>query len=180
MDSTSAFLTQTVNQAPLNVTAVDKTKVYGAVDPTLTYTVTGLQNNDPTSVVTGVTLATTTGAAATAGTHAITASGGIAANYVISDVSGTLTVAKAAALTARADDKAKAYGAGDPALTYSVTGTLYYGDGPGVVRRRVALDGDRHRHHGRWGAPHHRQRRAPPPTTPSPTPAEPSPSPRRT
>ncbi len=131
VDSTSAFLTQTVNQAPLNVTAVDKTKVYGAADPTLTYTVTGLQNNDPTSVVTGVSLSTATGAAATAGTHTITATGGEATNYAITDANGTLTVSQAA-LTVTADDKAKVYGGADPALTYTL-GTLFYNDPTSVV-----------------------------------------------
>ena len=48
-------------------------------------------------MISGVTLSTATGAAATAGTHTITASGGTAANYAITDVNGTLTVAQAAA-----------------------------------------------------------------------------------
>ena len=63
-------------------------------DPTLTYTVTGLLNGDAPSVISGVTLSTTTGAAATAGTHPIVTTGGAAANYAISDVNGTLTVTK--------------------------------------------------------------------------------------
>ena len=43
-------------------------------------------------MISGVSLSTTTGAAATAGTHTIIASGGTAANYAITDVNGTLTV----------------------------------------------------------------------------------------
>ena len=62
-------------------------------DPALTYTPSGtLYYGDTYSVISGVVLATATGAAATAGTHAITASGGTAANYAIADVNGTLTV----------------------------------------------------------------------------------------
>jgi secreted PhoX family phosphatase len=82
-----------VAQALLTVSANNVSKVYGAADPTLTYAVTGtFYNGDGPSVVSGVALSTTTGAAATAGTHPITASGGTAANYAITFVPGTLTV----------------------------------------------------------------------------------------
>ena len=123
---------QTITQAPLTITADDKSKVYGAADPTLTFSVTGLVNGDDPSVITGVTLATTTGAAATAGTHTITATGGTAANYAITDVNGTLTVSQAT-LTVTADNKTKVYGAADPILTYTPSGTLYYGDAYSVI-----------------------------------------------
>src|SRR5439155_1109598 len=114
------------------VTADDQGKVYGDTDPTLTYTVTGtFYYGDGPSVVSGVSLSTDTGAGATAGTHTITVSSGNADNYNVIDANGTLTVAKAATLTA--DDQSKVYGDTDPTLTYSVTGTFYYGDGPSVV-----------------------------------------------
>ena len=87
----------------LTITADDRAKVYGAADPTLAYSVTGLVNGDAKSVVGGVRLSTATGAAASAGTHPITVSGGTAANYAITDVEGTLTVAKAP-LTVAADN----------------------------------------------------------------------------
>ena len=121
--------------AALSVTADDKAKTYGAADPSLTYTVGGtLHYTDTASVVSGVLLSTNTGATATAGTHTITATGGTASNYnVAAPVAGTLTVAKAAALTVTADDKAKTYGAADPSLTYTVGGTLYYTDTAAVV-----------------------------------------------
>ena len=83
-------------------------------------------------MISGVSLSTTTGAAATAGTHTITASGGTAANYAITDVNGTLTVSQAA-LTVTADNKSKVYGATDPTLTYTASGTLYYGDTYAVI-----------------------------------------------
>src|SRR6185503_19457956 len=113
------------------VTADNKSKVYGAADPALTKTVTGLQYADDASVVSGTILNTTTGAAATFGTHAITISGSVASNYNITEVPGTLTVSKAA-LTVTADDKSKVYGAADPALSSSVTG-LQYADDASVV-----------------------------------------------
>src|SRR5206468_2056843 len=92
-----------------------------------------LYYGDTYSVITGVTLSTTTGAAATAGTHTIVASGGTAANYNVSDVNGTLTVSKAAALTVTADPQSKVYGDADPSLTYTPSGTLYYGDTYSVI-----------------------------------------------
>ena len=123
-----ASATLTVNPAPLTITANNQSKVYGASDPALTYTVVGtFYNGDGPSLVNGVTLTTATGAAATAGTHAITASGGTAANYAISDVNGTLTVSQAP-LTVTANNQSKVYGAAEPSLSYTASGTLYYGD----------------------------------------------------
>jgi RHS repeat-associated protein len=121
-----------VSKATVTVKGDDKAKNYGGADPTLTYTVTGLLNGDAKSVVTGITLSTTTGAAATAGTHTILVTGGTAANYTVIDANGTLTVSKAP-LTVTADDKNKQLGAPDPTLTYTVTGTLFYGDGSSIV-----------------------------------------------
>ena len=128
----SAIISQMVTPAPLTITADDKSNVYGAAEPALTYTVTGLANGDTPSIISGVTLSTTTGAAATAGTHAITATGGTAANYAITDVNGTLTVSKAP-LTVTADNKSKVFGAADPTLTFTPGGSLYYGDSYSVI-----------------------------------------------
>ena len=168
----------TVSKAPLTVTADDKSKVYGAADPTLTYSASGtLYYTDTYAVISGVTLATATGAAATAGTHAITAAGGTAANYVITDAPGTLTVSKAAALTVTADDKSKVYGGADPTLTYTVTGTFYYDDGPGVVSGvTLATATGRRPRPARTLSPPPAARR---PTTPSLTPMARSRCPRR-
>ena len=69
----------------------------------------GLKYSDTGSVVSGLALSAPTGAAASAGTHTITASGGSAANYDITTNNGMLTVGKAA-LTIVADDKSKVYG----------------------------------------------------------------------
>jgi gliding motility-associated-like protein len=123
-----------VTKATLTVTANSKSKIYGASEPVLDYTVTGtLFNGDAYSVVTGVTLSTATGASASFGTHTITASGGSAENYDLDHVNGTLTVSKAAALTVTANDKVKVYGATDPVLDYTATGTLYYTDTYSVI-----------------------------------------------
>ena len=85
--------TLTVSKAPLTVTADNKTVVVGGAVPTLTFSPGGtLYYGDSYSVISGVVLSTTTGAAAAVGTYPITASGGTAANYTIIDVAGSLTV----------------------------------------------------------------------------------------
>ena len=113
-----------VSKADMTITADNQKKVYGAADPALTATYSGLQYTDTAAVVTGFGMSTETGAAATFGQHVITASGGTALNYAIIDVNGTLDVAKAA-LTITADNQAKVYGATDPALTASYSGFAY-------------------------------------------------------
>ena len=121
----------TVDKAALTITADDKTKVYGATDPTLTASYGTFYYDDTSAVVSGLGLSTATGSSATAGTHTITAANATADNYQISYTTGILTVDKAA-LTITADDKAKVYGAADPTLTASY-GTLFYGDTSAVI-----------------------------------------------
>jgi gliding motility-associated-like protein len=133
-DLTRVNGTLTVSKASLTVTANDKAIVYGAADPVLDYTPSGsLYYSDNYSVITGVNLATATGASATFGTHAISSSGGSSSNYNIINVNGTLIVTKAAALTVTANNKSKVYGAADPILDYTPGGTLYYGDTYSVI-----------------------------------------------
>ena len=124
--------TLTIAQASLQVVAQDASKVYGDPEPTLSYAVVGtLYFDDEDDVVTGVTLDTVTGADATAGAHAINASGGAATNYAITHVPGTLTVAQRP-VTVTAYDVWKVYAepaAADPPLTWGLTaGTLAYAD----------------------------------------------------
>jgi len=119
--------TLSVSAAALTITAQDRTKVYGAIDPMLGYTVSGagLRYAD---AMTG-SLSAPTGASATAGTHQISL-GTLAAdsNYVVTYVPGTLSVS-AAPLTVTAIDQIKTYGDADPLLTYSIGGAgLSYGD----------------------------------------------------
>jgi filamentous hemagglutinin family protein len=120
-----------ITPATLTVTADHQSKTYGGTDPTLTYTPSGtLYYGDAYSVITGVSLSTDTLAAATAGNHVITATGGIANNYNVIDVNGTLTVATAP-LTITASNQSKTYGTalslGTSAFTIT-SGTLYNGD----------------------------------------------------
>ena len=109
----------TVTKDSLTITANNQTMVYGGADPILSYTVSGtLYYGDTYSVISGVVLSTVTGSAATVGTHPITASGGTAVNYVISDVPGVLMVTQAA-LTAGALTPP-----GTPAVSTFVNSTL--------------------------------------------------------
>ncbi|MDI1247445.1 MAG: MBG domain-containing protein, partial [Lacunisphaera sp.] len=115
-----------VTPKALTITADNQAKVYGAADPTLTATYTGLVNTDDASVVSGLSLSTATGALATAGSHAITAGAATSSNYTITFGDGTLTVTPAT-LAVTANTQTKLYGNADPALTYGV-GTLQYAD----------------------------------------------------
>ncbi|MDN3706356.1 BspA family leucine-rich repeat surface protein [Myroides ceti] len=108
----------TITKARLDIVADAKTKVYGTADPTLTYTVTGLENGDTTAIITGNL---TRAAGEAVGTYAIDQGTLDAANYTINYTGADLTITKAT-LNIVADAKTKAYGTADPALTYTVTG----------------------------------------------------------
>jgi hypothetical protein len=131
----------TVAKAPLTVTAVNKSKVYGAGVPNLTYTITGFVNGDTVKVVSGAPKLTTCATTSSGvGTYPITVAKGTlsAANYNFSNlVNGKLTVTKAQ-LTVTAVNKTKTQGAANPALTYTITGFVN-GDKPTVVQGKPAL-----------------------------------------
>jgi uncharacterized protein (TIGR03437 family) len=114
----------TVNKAVLTVTAANKTKTYGAVNPELTATITGFVNEETASVVTGnADLNTTATASSGVGEYPITAARGTlaAANYDFTFVAAKLTIGQAA-LTITAEAKSRTYGAANPALTATITG----------------------------------------------------------
>ena len=115
--------TLTVTRASLTITAASQSKVYGAANPTLTATGTGLVSGDTlASLPTRPTLLTTATTASGVGTYTITASGpALDGNYSVSYVNGTLTVSRAS-LTITAASKSKVYGAANPTLTATGTG----------------------------------------------------------
>ena len=83
----------TITQAPVVITAVNKTKSIGAVNPALTFTSTGLKNSETSSVfTTQPTLSTTAVTGSPAGNYPITASGAVATNYSFTYVSGVMSV----------------------------------------------------------------------------------------
>ena len=109
----------TITPKTISVTADPKAKTYGAADPELTYTVTGLVGED---AVTGG-LAREPGE--NIGAYAIT-QGTLDAgdNYVIDYTGADLTVAEKV-LNIIAHPQSKFYGENDPALTYTVEGLEY-------------------------------------------------------
>jgi hypothetical protein len=111
-----------ITKALLTVKADAKTKVYGAADPVLTFTATGLQFSDTTVTVLTGALARAAGETVAGGPYAIT-QGTLAANgnYTISFTGSTLAITKAV-LTVTADAKTKVYGAADPAFTATDAG----------------------------------------------------------
>jgi hypothetical protein len=127
--STSSNLSQVVNKAVITITATNATKIYGAALPSFTYTTSGWQNGDTSALITGTPSLTT---ACTAASHVsaspctITAAVGTLnalSNYTYSYVNGQMTITPAA-LTITADNKARAYGVANPALTFTPTGLV--------------------------------------------------------
>ncbi|MFQ6603639.1 beta strand repeat-containing protein, partial [Flavobacterium sp. C3NV] len=79
----------TITKALLTITADDKTKVYGATNPTLTASYLGFVNGDTaTNLTTAPTISTTALDASPVGTYAITASGAVSDNYDFTYVNG--------------------------------------------------------------------------------------------
>jgi large repetitive protein len=117
--------TLAITPATLSITAQAKTKTYGATDPSLTFTVSGLQFTDTqTAVLTGAL--TRAGGETVAGSPYAIMQGTLAANgnYTISFTASTLAITPASlAITAQA--RTKTYGATDPALTFTVSGLQF-------------------------------------------------------
>jgi hypothetical protein len=126
----------TIGPATVFVTADAQTKVYGAADPALTYTASGLQPGDTAAaVLTGVL---TRAGGEDAGSYAI-AQGSLTANsnYTLSFTGSTLTIAPAT-LAVAADSQTKTYGAADPALTYVATGFQFSDTAASVLSGALA------------------------------------------
>ena len=109
--------TLTVNPLGVTVTAVAKNKIYGAVDPSLTYTFApALLGTDAFSG------ALARAAGENVGTYAITqGSLTLGGNYAISYVSADLTIGQAS-LAVTADDVLLGLGADDPVFTFTYNG----------------------------------------------------------
>jgi hypothetical protein len=113
-----------VTPARLTITADNYSAVYGAVNPTLTASFSGLVNGDTaTSLTTPPALSTAEIAASHVGTYAINASGAFDPDYSIAYIDGTLTITPAA-LTISADNQTMTYGGVLPTLTASYSGLV--------------------------------------------------------
>jgi hypothetical protein len=135
--STGGPLEQDVAPALLLVSVDNQSKVYGAALPTLTGSVTGLQNND------NITASFTTSATAASGVGAygivatLNDPNGRLSNYTVTNQPGTLTVTPAT-LTVMANNASKVYGSANPTFTDSLTGFVN-GDTASVVSGAASL-----------------------------------------
>ena len=125
----------TVNKAMLTVTANPASKAYGTANPVFTASYSGFFSTDDfaTSVTGSPALSSTADSTSAPGGYTITASVGSLAStkYSFSFVNGVLTVGKAV-LTITASPASKVYGASDPELLYSVSGSAN-GDSKAVL-----------------------------------------------
>jgi acyl CoA:acetate/3-ketoacid CoA transferase alpha subunit len=112
----------TIIEAPLSVTADARTKIYGALDPALTYTVSGLQFADTSAGVLAGALARAAGESVAGSPYTIT-QGTLTANgnYTVSFTGSTLAITPAP-LSVTADAKSKTYSGADPVFTATYTG----------------------------------------------------------
>jgi hypothetical protein len=119
----------TVQKAMLSLTALNKEKVYGEVNPPLSIQspyysamVDGLRGDDDLIEIDELPVITSVAdETSTVGSYPITFSGGFDDNYDFEFTPGTLTVTKAT-LQLVADNKERQYGDANPELTYSVSG----------------------------------------------------------
>src|SRR5262249_49883466 len=112
-----------ITPRPITVTANDLSKVFGNLDPSLTYTVTG-------GVIASDQLsgAPTRTAGENVGDYAIDPHGVVGSgNYAISYVNGNFQITPRP-ITVTADDLSKVFGNLDPSLTYTVTGGVIASD----------------------------------------------------
>ena len=112
--------TLSIAPAPLVVTAADKSRSYGTVNPELTALVTGIRNGDSISV----SCSTTAEVASPVGSYAIVPSlSGLLDNYAVTANAGVLTVT-GAALVVSVDSQSRTYGQANPVLTGAIAGIV--------------------------------------------------------
>lgn len=123
-----------ISPAELTVTADHQTKVYGDLDPLLTYSVQGLRHGDSASAVVAGSLDRQSGENVRDGGYAITQGNVVlsSGNYSMVFKEGNLQVTPAP-LDVHADSKTKVLGAADPQLTYQVSG-LKNGDTAAIAQ----------------------------------------------
>jgi gliding motility-associated-like protein len=128
--------TLAITKATLTAKADDKSRMYGQINPTFTITYTGFLNGDNAASITEPLASTTAITASSVGAYSIALSGGTSTNYSLTLQTGTLTIVQAT-LTAKADDKSRAYGQTNPTFTISYTGFVN-GDNVASITQPVA------------------------------------------
>ncbi|RYY29747.1 MAG: T9SS type B sorting domain-containing protein, partial [Sphingobacteriaceae bacterium] len=135
-----------VNKASLTITAEDKTKTYGDVNPPLTYTYTGFVNGETDAVLTTKPQINTTATATSAnGNYPITASGAGSSDYNFTYVNGVLTVGQSGNVITFNAIPNKTYGDADFRLNATASSGLevhYTSSNPAVAT--VDLGGNVH------------------------------------
>ena len=121
-----------VGTATLTITANNRSRNYGELNPLLTATFSGFVNGDEVSSLSSPPVLTTTAnAASPLGVYPIIVSGASSPNYTINYIAGTLTVGRPI-LTITADDQVKYQGDPNPTLTISYAGFVN-GDSKSVL-----------------------------------------------
>jgi len=124
----------------LLVTANNQSRLYGATNPVLTYTISGFVGTDTVAVVNGTPgLSTTADTNSPVGNYVITATNInlSASNYVFAFSNSTLTITKAP-LGVTANAASRLYGATNPVFTASYTGFVN-NEGTGVLTGSPSL-----------------------------------------
>src|SRR5205814_866665 len=115
-----------VNPAPLSVTPANKSRAYGANNPTLTGTLTGLKSGDTITA----TYSTAGTPASPAGTYSIIPAlvdpTNKLTNYTVILTNGTLTVGTppAQTLTVTVGNASRSYGDANPAFSGTISGIV--------------------------------------------------------
>ena len=116
-----------VSKAGLTVSATSASRVYGAANPALTYTIMGFVNGDSQATATSgaPTESTTATTSSNVGSYPITLGSGTltSTNYSFTLNNGTLTVTPAT-LTLTANNATRGYGAANPTFTGSLSGAV--------------------------------------------------------
>ncbi len=112
-------LTADITLASLKITAQDKTKTYGSLNPEFTLSYSGFVGNETINKITNLNITCSADVLSQVGKYNISLSGGSASNYEISLVDGILEVTKAI-LTVTAEDNMRVVGGANPefSLTY--------------------------------------------------------------
>ena len=121
--------TLTIQKAPLTVSVQDAEIEEGDEIPSYVLTYDGFKNGDTENTAFSSKVEVTTEATGDSpvGTYSISASGGVADNYELSYVEGTLTI-KVVPVTITANDITITYGEEIPELTYSIEGRIVSGE----------------------------------------------------
>jgi hypothetical protein len=122
LDASSGSVNQTVDKAPLLVTAENRTRIYGQANPVFTVDYTGFVLGENASVLGGtLSISTTATAASPVGSYGITPSGLTSGNYTLFYASGVLTITPAT-LVVTPSNASRQYGMANPSLTGVITG----------------------------------------------------------